>query len=158
MGCIFLICSASRICSFCLLFCCSNIVVFGKRCFKQGRKPVIVNISVSKGIWRICIFVFPIRLKVTGVLNSLEELCITHEWQPLILYESAQLRAVEEYIYIVTNRLTVSLYPYSSVLLDTGVCVCEYVWVLSYKNYCFLICMYSPRQSSMSRMWHSGRI
>ena len=32
----FLICSASRICSFCLLFCCSNIVVFSVRIFRNS--------------------------------------------------------------------------------------------------------------------------
>ena len=35
-GCIFWICSALRICSFCLLFCCSNIVVFLLRIFRNS--------------------------------------------------------------------------------------------------------------------------
>ena len=35
-GCIFLMYSASRICSFCLLFCCSNIVVFSVKIFRNS--------------------------------------------------------------------------------------------------------------------------
>ena len=36
MGCILLICSPSRICSFCLLFWCSNIIVFSVRIFRNS--------------------------------------------------------------------------------------------------------------------------
>ena len=36
----FLMWSASRMCRFCLLFCCSNIVVYGKNFPKSTREPI----------------------------------------------------------------------------------------------------------------------
>ena len=71
LDCIFLICSASRICIFCLLYCCSNIVAFSVRIFCN----CVVGIEC---FFNICSMELVSERCITSLLDRVAEIKTTY--------------------------------------------------------------------------------
>ena len=120
----FLICSASRICSFCLLFWCSNIVV------------------LSVGIFRNCVIGHECFFKCWAIELVLER-CIVSLLNRVVEVKPTYISLLSEIIGVLKYFSIKSQFPYF--------CWCWYIlgingsWVPSWENLFVVEINYSPR-------------